>query len=269
MGHLLNSVPFQYYIIMKIGVISDLHSNPPLDKDKEILAKCDVVCICGDVFDGYHFRQYHNKKIAEWTKQLVSEGKRVIATPGNHDIMLYRGWLEEKNLPIDYYCRNIAEVDPLTKKQIQETTGIEFLIDEELIIDRVKFFGFPESARFCNWAWMFDEPKLFDVYSKMPNDVDVLLCHTPPRIEGYSIDISTYDNTRHCGSAALTVAIQGHNPKWVFCGHIHSGDHASVKFGKSTIVNVSYVGENYKPQYEPFVFDIEKKEEENKHDSKN
>jgi hypothetical protein len=49
----------------------------------------------------------------------------------------------------------------------------------------------------------------------------------------------------------LTEAIIDKRPRFVFCGHIHTGRHGGVDFEGSRIYNVSRVDENYEIAYPP------------------
>ena len=245
---------------MKFGILSDIHGYPPVEKDRDELAHCDIVCLCGDVFEGTTMDDFANNQIVEWMKSLTDNGTRVIMTPGNHDIMLYRGWLEKNNLPLDNYCRHIWRAHPLTAEDLKSQCGCEVLIDEGTEAGGVKIWGTPWSPSFCNWAFMKDDAALFEIFSKIPDDTDVVLAHTPPKeeTEFWSVDVSDYDRTLHCGSSSLHKAIEGRlESADIFCGHIHSGAHDEGAFYIShdnMVINVSYVNENYKPYYEPHYF---------------
>lgn len=243
---------------MKYGILSDIHGYPPLDEDRKELATCDVVCLCGDVFEGRVLEDFANEQIIDWMKSLTDAGKRVIMTPGNHDLMLYRGYIEKNNLPMDYYCRHILRAHPLTAEDLKKMCGCEVLIDESITLENgTKIYGTPWSPLFYNWAFMKDENDLLEIFSKIPDDTDILLSHTPPKEETdfWKVDISDYDRTVHCGSSSLYKAIEGRLEKAdIYCGHIHSGDHDECAFYIShdnRVVNVSYVNENYKPYYKP------------------
>ena len=247
---------------MKFGILSDIHGYPPLEEDRKELYTCDVVCLCGDVFEGRLLEDFANDQIIDWMKSLTDLGKRVIMTPGNHDLMLYRGWLEKNNLPLDLYCRHILRAYPLTAEELKEKCGCDVLIDEGTEVNGIKIWGTPNSNRFCQWAWMFEDDDLYEKFSKIPKETKIVLSHTPPRKEDlkWNIDISDYDRTVHCGSRELTQAIEENlDSAIIFCGHIHSGNHNTNDFTivpNNRVINVSYVNENYKPYYKPYYFEI-------------
>ena len=250
---------------MKFGILSDIHGYPPLDEDRKELATCDVVCLCGDIFEGRVLEDFANEQIIDWMKSLTDAGKRVIMTPGNHDLMLYRGYIEKNNLPMDYYCRHILQAQPITVEDMKETCGCEVLIDEGTEVNGIKIYSTPWCPLFYNWSFMKDENDLYEIFSKIPKDTKIVLSHTPPRIAGvgeywWDVDISDYDRTIHCGSLSLAKAIKENlDSAFVFCGHIHSGNHSADKFTiepNNRVINVSYVNENYKPYYKPYYIEL-------------
>jgi Icc-related predicted phosphoesterase len=97
----------------------------------------------------------------------------------------------------------------------------------------------------------------------IPEGVDVLLAHSPPLIGGYRIDVSCDDIVEGCqyeehyGSPQLTPYIYKKRPKFLVCGHIHSGTHTPIRVGNTIVVNVSLMSEKYTPKY-PVVELIEK-----------
>jgi len=65
---------------------------------------------------------------------------------------------------------------------------------------------------------------------------------------------------RNFGCQELADSIDVKKPKWVLCGHVHSGDHQPLELdgGLTKIVNVSLLDENYKKNYPAFNFEVEK-----------
>ena len=58
------------------------------------------------------------------------------------------------------------------------------------------------------------------------------------------------------GCQELAEALIPRDIKWCIGGHIHSGLHKPELICDTNIVNVSLKNENYKVDYEPFVFEI-------------
>ena len=93
-------------------------------------------------------------------------------------------------------------------------------------------------------------------FSKIPSDLDVLVTHGPPRIPGSDVDRSLQTDSEHFGSSELAEAIAEKCPRFVFCGHIHTGQHGGVDFESSRIYNVSRLDERYEIAYEPTWLDV-------------
>ena len=67
-------------------------------------------------------------------------------------------------------------------------------------------------------------------------------------------------NSPHFGSLDLTDEIARKRPRFVFCGHIHTGDHVPVVLdhgeSSTTVYNVSRLDEDYEIAYEPLRLEI-------------
>lgn len=116
-----------------------------------------------------------------------------------------------------------------------------FLIDREINVNGLRIYGTPWFYYNMNGAFEVGHDELRDRFSRIPEGLDVLIAHTPPRFDGSDIDYGA-QHFGHFGSKELTQAILEKKPKLVLCGHIHTGDHKPQKLGDSTVVNVSKIG---------------------------
>ncbi|MFQ5531940.1 MAG: hypothetical protein ACE5ES_04955 [Candidatus Nanoarchaeia archaeon] len=72
------------------------------------------------------------------------------------------------------------------------------------------------------------------------------MCHQPPF--GYLDKVSgkfgapKHWRGKHAGSKVILDYIKKHQPKYVFCGHIHEGK-GKTKIGKSIVYNVGFNGD--------------------------
>ena len=140
--------------------------------------------------------------------------------------------------------------------------NVHFLGDAAAEIGGVRFYGTPW-VPIISYSWAFEgEPdRLVEWFSKIPSGLDVLVTHSPPHIPGSDVDRSLQTDSEHFGSPELTEAIAEKSPRFVFCGHIHTGDHNPVTFschdGSATaIYNVSRLDERYEIAYEPTWVDM-------------
>ena len=237
---------------MKISAISDLHGNLP---DVDFFIPGDVLCICGDVArldiqrDLIKCVAWFGLKFVPWTDKLPFN--KIFIIPGNHDF-----WLEE--IGPKHYNNGKEITSMLLPGSIKGEHKIVFLCDNEFKYNHKTFYGTSWCPDLNNWAFYGDHDKLTQEYSKIPQNIDVLLTHCPPRFGNAGVVLQqgwNYLTNYGCQELAEEIAIK--RPKWVFCGHVHSGDHRITTIGDSVnIVNVSMLDENYKKNYSPFNTEI-------------
>lgn len=134
---------------MKIVAISDLHGRTPK------LESGDVLVIAGDSLARGKMQELMN--FENWLSIIKHKYGNIIVIPGNHD------W--------------VMESDPTLSKEILKSATL--LINEEVIINGVKFYGSPTTPMFRNWAFMQYEEDRKCTWDKIPTDVDVLITHGP------------------------------------------------------------------------------------------
>ena len=224
---------------MRIMATSDLHGNlEGIDP-----SGADVVVLAGDIapLKGRGVRHINeqkkwiNKKFREWTSSYPDT--RFVVIPGNHDFY-----------PIAHILFKGRDID----WEFSFSPNVHFLGDDGTEIDGVKFYGTPW-VPIISYSWAFEGERdtLVDWFSKIPSGLDVLVTHSPPHIPGSDVDRSMQTNSEHFGSCELAEAIFEKRPRFVFCGHIHTGLHGGVDFETSRIYNVSRLDENYEIAYEP------------------
>lgn len=204
---------------MIVAAFSDCHWQ--YEKIKEF-PKADMCIFAGDSC-GSGYNAYEVYSFFDWFKKLPYENKIVI--PGNHDRHIYR----------------------FTKlvKDIYNKDGIKLLIDEKININGVSIYGTPWCPRFGNWAYMADEEELKNIFSLIPNNIDILITHTPPK--------NVLDSD--FGSSALLEEIKIKKPKHHIFGHIHE-NYGSVKKYDTKFYNVSICDEDYEPVNKITTFEI-------------
>lgn len=228
---------------LKVYAISDMHGR----LDGLNPAGADIVVIAGDfsMMYGWRFDQilaqtrWVEERFIAWCKQYPKVEFCVI--PGNHDLFA-------------------ARQECLT--EIKWPKNVHFLIDEAVEVKGLKIGGTPWVPR-INVRWAFEcmtSEELTHHLQWIPDDLDVLITHSPPFIKGSSIDVSLQTNSPHFGSREMTAAIRRAKPRYVFCGHIHSGDHRPLAYHvgrrQITICNVSRVDETYTIAYDPTIISI-------------
>lgn len=231
---------------MKIVACSDIHGIASFDHvaNVAIRERAKIVVVAGDIQTAYSNidpRSNFEDEFIRPVRRLGRVGIEVVATPGNHDFYLH---------------------DCLGSDNVKRfTSNLHLLCDKREKILDVKFYGTPWVPTVNGmWVYEMDDEDLADRFKKIPKGLDVLVSHTPPR----GLDPDMYDvslrNPRsmrmHFGSVSLLHAINVKRPRCVICGHIHTGDHSPTRVGDTVVFNVSLIGEDYKPAYEPTIIRI-------------
>lgn len=183
----------------------------------------DVFVHAGDLCQSGHVREL---AIAlDWIAELPHRHKVVIA--GNHD------WAFVRDRP--------AALCLVAK-------GVDYLEDEALAIGGVRFWGSPWQPEFCSWA--FNLPRgqaLAEKWSRMPENLDVLVTHGPPRGIG---DLTA--TARREGCADLLARVAEVKPRLHLFGHIHE-DGGAWQVGDTWFSNVT----TWECERAPTVFDLD------------
>lgn len=173
---------------MKIAAFSDCHW---LYKDIKYFPEADLCIFAGDwCGSGYYINE--TTDFLSWFKDLPYKHK--VAIPGNHD--------------------RLCELNENMVKDLFLQAGSHLLIDEQVVIEGISIYGSPWSPFFNNWAYMLPEEQLKWKFKHIPNDVDVLVTHTPPK---GILDPDGY------GSEALRKRLNDVHPKIHIFGHNHGG----------------------------------------------
>ncbi len=216
---------------MIIDCISDLHGLKPT------LQGGDLLIIAGDLT-----ARDTEKELLEFEDWAHAQDyRKTIVIAGNHDNCLQKkGYLHHMSL--DYLC----------------DSGTEF--------QGLKIWGspwsvwFPEVNPHCK-AFMANEEKLADKYALIPDDVDILITHTPPKnildgVPEYNCGSATIVN--YFGSTSLYDRLCDIRPRLHVFGHIHEqgGKQKILKNccgNKRDIicVNASLMGPTYKADNDP------------------
>jgi Icc-related predicted phosphoesterase len=83
------------------------------------------------------------------------------------------------------------------------------------------------------------------VLKRFGSELEILVCHQPPY--GYLDKVTgkygapKFYQGKHAGSKIILNYIKKHQPRYVFCGHIHEGE-GKTKIGKTEIFNLGVAG---------------------------
>ena len=246
---------------MNIKAMSDNHGYLP---DPSNIGKCDVLCICGDIMplsiqcNFYASVLWYTNHFRNWVNKLNCE--KVILTPCNHDFFfeMLDKIIADKDNPENKYgwVLDVKTLNHITK--LDRSDKIVYLVDELWVYKGVTFYGTPYVSSLKNWAFYRSDDELKERFNMIPEKVDVLLTHQPPKLNdcGLVKQTDAFNYLSDCGSDILADAIMKRDIKWALSGHVHSGSHLSKKVNNTNIVNVSLKDENYKVSYDLFEFDI-------------
>jgi Icc-related predicted phosphoesterase len=184
---------------MKCWHISDTHG---LHGQLQVPVGVDVVVHSGDASN--YLDPYRNESelraFIDWFATLPIPVK--VFVPGNHDTSLDKG---------------------LITRDLIEHRGIHLLINEELTIEGLRFWGSPFSPRYGNWSYMKDRGTINRLWDQIPDGLDVLITHGPP----YGVLDATYNHQNKVelvGCSALRKRVAKVPPRFMLFGHVHSTD---------------------------------------------
>lgn len=231
---------------MKCGVLSDLHGILP-----EIKERCDVYLICGDIMplkmqrNVPHSEKWLKTEFAEWINNLPCEFVYMVG--GNHDFAL-------ANMYKDKFKKSSILYAPTKYKlTLLDNEAVDLYFEDK----KYTIWGTPYCKIFGNWAYMYEPETLEVAYATMPEHCDIVLTHDAPRLCGVGTISQGFNAGVEAGNTWLADEILRKHPKYVFCGHIHSGEHTLQTLDDIKLVNVSLVDERYKLTWDPLVINIE------------
>ena len=183
----------------KIWHFSDTHTFHELLKEES----CDIAIFSGDC--SIPRDRYENKKevlnFLDWYARVLSGYKIFVA--GNHDVSVESGLITEA----DFLDRDII-----------------YLKDEEVIVKGLKIYGSPWTPTFgSGWAFNRSRDKISRNWEKIPEDVDIVVTHGPPK-GILDLSYNRENILEFCGDLALKKRMLHIQPKLVCFGHIHNCD---------------------------------------------
>lgn len=227
---------------MKILATSDLHGN----LDNLDLIGIDMVVIAGDVAPLEGLGPWHIYNQVKWVNKQFYEfcnkhpNIKFIITPGNHDFFL---------LAKEMFGNTILSENDL---DIRFPSNVHFLVDAGIEVNGVRIYGSPWVPIISHsWAYEAESKILEEKFSKIPDGLDILITHSPPKHQLLGVSCFYGKDSDDFGSIELTRAIEKKKPKFAFCGHIHTGDHSKNIIGDTSTYNVSRLDESYDIHYKP------------------
>lgn len=128
-------------------------------------------------------------------------------------------------LPIKYKVLIAGNHDTSVENKLVDPRKYEtitYLEHEALEIGGFKFFGSPYTPSFgVGWAYNVNRSKLDAYWQEIPEDVDILVTHGPPK-GILDLTLNTAGDLEFCGDKALLNHVLEKQPKVHIFGHIHN-----------------------------------------------
>ena len=186
--------------MMKIWHISDTHTYHGLLKVPEDI---DMVIHSGDATNprDLYASEQEMLNFISWFGSLPIKHKVFVA--GNHDLCI------ERNL--------VTKIDFMKN-------GIVYLENDYAEVEGIKIWGSPFTPSFGQgWAFNKKRSALHDIWKEIPDDVDIVVVHGPPK---GILDLAYHQLNciEFCGDEALRKRMYLLNPKLCLFGHIHNNE---------------------------------------------
>lgn len=210
---------------MRIAAISDTHEQ----HRALTIPKCDILVCAGDITNTGSMAAAED--FNSWCGELRRDGVvgEIVLIAGNHDLTAERNPSHWCNIFTDaIYLEHFGE----------DVCGLNF-------------FGSPWTPKFgVGWAFNATKSQLATLWQQIPDNVDILVTHGPPK--GCQ-DMT--DRGVAAGCEDLRLAINRTKPILHICGHIHEG-YGVGRVHETVVMNASSCNLQYKPVNAPLVFEI-------------
>lgn len=206
---------------MKVIALSDTHGL----HEELIVPKGDVLIHAGDITD--HGTKEEVISFLNWFEKQAHEYKIFIG--GNHDVFL-------EDYPVE-----LLELLP---------SNITYLNNRSFEIEGIKLWASPVSPDFEFMAFGKHRSEMAAHWQYMPEDIDVLITHTPPfgilDKSGEHYSLGCRDLLRKLGRVKM---------KYHIFGHIHAS-YGQIKVGDTTFINASNLDSYRGLVNEPIIFEL-------------
>jgi Icc-related predicted phosphoesterase len=234
---------------MRLVCISDTHSLH--HKMVNPLPKGDVLIHAGDISNKGGEKDVTD--FIHWFQNIEGFDTKIFIS-GNHDFCF-----ERINLP--HHKREYDWLHHLMSPENLSQSDVTYLEDSFITIESpefsrpIKFYGSPWQPWFYDWA--FNLPRMGEElkqkWNLIPNDVDVLITHTPPNgIKDYVI---SWRGNENVGCEVLRSRLEELNVSVNVFGHIHEAYGVSY-VNNTTYVNASICNQKYNPINKPIIIDL-------------
>eukprot|EP01084_Bolivina_argentea_P294659 507077_1 len=229
--------------VIKILCISDTHNNE-FNITISDLPYADIIINAGDMtqLGSLNELMYYNRWVANYIKGHRNT-KYSIVVAGNRDQTLHPHFYNS----FGYKRRGTHSKKTKTKENTTEciemiSKNSIYLQDKMINIFGLNIYGTPWTSINDKTQWAFQAQKggkrLKNIWNKIPNDIDILISHSPPYLHGdYAYDMKTKDGFgQHVGDKDLRNKIREiNNIHFHVFAHVHEGYGVTMEDGLNTV----------------------------------
>lgn len=230
---------------IRLLCLSDTHGEH--DKiPKECLYDCDILLHAGD-FSAFG-KPEDVTSFKSWLDHINCQ-KVVIA--GNCDLTFDTAHLDRLSKQIDRFFHPTQPLDSVKPAFLKDCGNTKYAEHELVEISGIKIFASPYTPEFYNLAFQIAQGEGESRWSAIPDNVDVLLTHGPPR---GVCDLTS--SGMNVGCPDLRKAIERTKPALCIFGHIHEARGVG-HIGDTLCCNVA-IGEGRasSPEIKPILIDL-------------
>lgn len=214
---------------VRVVVVSDTHGEEVVIPDGDVIVHCGDMTLAGTPKELYAF--------CDWFEALPHKHKVVIA--GNHDFCV-----ENKQ----------GKAEAVEAKERLKKVCTAFLENSGAEVAGLKFYGSPHSPwinKRRQMGYQDSSENLEKVWRQIPEGIDVLVTHTPPKGFGDRILLGM-----SVGCPNLEKRVREIKPRYHFFGHIHEAYGTYTSDFGCLFVNAAICNLLYEPAHAPIVLDI-------------
>lgn len=228
---------------MIVKAVSDLHGNLPI-----ITEEFDLLLLAGDITPaewGYGSKgvqwDWLSNEFKNWIDTLPYKHSwsKVFIVPGNHD-KVFEALTDAERIELEHMLGARCVL------LIHEEKTFTAVAEDESLVD-YRIFGTPYCKVFGTWSFMRYDSFLRTAFAEIPEGLDFLVTHDPPTLNDLGKITQGRQKGKEAGNEILAERILEVKPKYVFSGHIHSGNHKFEEYEGIKMANVAYVNEYYEP----------------------
>jgi Icc-related predicted phosphoesterase len=191
--------------------------------------------------------------VASFKEWIRSFNVPAVIIAGNCDLAFDTERLAHFTPRIEGYCHPTVPIDTIKPSFLENPGKISYLEDSEVTVNGVRIYGSPYSPEFNDWGFPIHQGEAESRWSKIPDGIDVLLVHGPPK------DVCDATSTGfHAGCASLRTAIERTKPALAVFGHIHEA-HGIGEVGETLCANVAVLNVKFELGYPVTLIDLIRK----------